>query len=230
VSREYPFNHDQSRYDIPIISYNLICTQSQEYPVDNDWIQYSIERDKKTIGATSHYRENHRDYDHCSSRHMCRCCHWIVCSCMRSEIVTSTLVIYSHSHHSACSAQFLSMSAPIAPSWSIAIFAGAELIQFLGLGSNMDQGWAMNKAFCEAIGRPKLFATSLWTRTSTIHVIGNPKTMNHHNLTRTRIWSTYKKQVYIYIYIFLFFSCLPHLTTSFWGSQRVQHTHFSHRG
>lgn len=73
--------------------------------------------------------------------------------------------------------------------------------KILGLGSNMDQGWAMNKAVCEAIGRPKLFATSLWTRTSTIHAIGNPKTMNHHNFTRTRIWSTYRKQVYISVFL-----------------------------
>ena len=124
--------------------------------------------------------------------------------------------IIQHAALSFCPCQH-----PIAQSWSIAIFAGAELIQFLGLGSNMDQGWAMNKAFCEAIGRPKLFATSLWTRTSTIHVIGNPKTMNHHNLTRTRIWSTYKKQVHIYIYIFLFFSCyhiLPHRFGALSGS------------
>ena len=56
---------------------------------------------------------------------MCRCCPWIAGS-MRSEIVTSTLLVYLHSHHSACNAQFL----PMASSWKLAILSGAELWTF----------------------------------------------------------------------------------------------------
>ena len=82
-------------------------------------------------------------------------------------------------------------------------------------GSKVEHGpRVMNKTPLRSnIGRPKLFATSLWTRTSTIHVSWKHKTMNHHSFTRTRIWSKYKKKKYL--------SDLFLLTSLFWGSEWV---------